>query len=44
MLKEEGKLFRDKHDRGDITGEMWAIDERVRIVARSLPGRCRKEM
>jgi hypothetical protein len=34
-LKEEGRLFRDKHDRGDIKGEMWAIDERVRIVTRS---------
>jgi len=36
-LKEEGRLFRDKHDRGDIKGEMWAIDERLRIVTRSWP-------
>jgi hypothetical protein len=38
-LKQEGKLYRDRRDRGDIVGEMWAIDERIRIVARSLPGR-----
>jgi hypothetical protein len=35
------RSYRDKHDRGDIKGGMWAIDERIRIVARAMPAEAR---